>query len=78
MKITLSDWGSKHYSPPPSKRVLRAWVNSGQIHPLPERVGLRIMVDESAVRIPMPEISRDIILSPDIDSILFTKVLHSK
>jgi len=78
MKITIAEWGERNYSPAPSRRILSAWAKSGQICPAPERVGLRIMVDECAERIPMPEISREIILSPDVDSELFTKVLHSK
>ena len=55
MKITLSEWGARHYSPAPSAKVLRAWASTGQIHPAPERVGLRQMVDENAVRMPLPQ-----------------------
>ncbi len=54
IKITLTDWGARHYSPAPSIRILRAWAASGQIVPAPERVGLRWMVDENAVRVPLP------------------------
>ena len=56
MKITLAEWGARNYSPAPSRRILSAWVNSGQICPAPERVGLRWMVDELAVRIPVTEV----------------------
>jgi len=55
MKITLSEWGIRNYSPPPSLRILRAWASSGQIYPAPEKVGRTWMVDERAVRVPMPE-----------------------
>jgi hypothetical protein len=57
MKITLAEWGLRNYSPAPSRRILSAWANSGQICPAPERVGLRWMVDERAIRIPMTEIA---------------------
>lgn len=57
MKITLSEWAMRNYSPAPSTRTLRAWAKSGQICPAPERVGQRLMVDERAVRIPMQEIT---------------------
>lgn len=57
MKITLAEWGARNYSPAPSRRILSAWSKSGQICPAPERVGLRLMVDERAVRIPMTEIT---------------------
>jgi hypothetical protein len=63
MKITLSEWGERNYSPPPSRRILSAWAKSGQIHPAPERVGLRFMVDERAVRIPMTEIAEAVNIS---------------
>jgi hypothetical protein len=56
MKITLAEWARRNYDPPPSNRIISAWSRSGQIHPAPERVGLRLMVDERAVRIPMQEI----------------------
>ena len=55
MKITLAEWGERNYSPAPSKWTLSAWAKSGQIYPAPERVGLRLMVDEHAVRIPVTE-----------------------
>ena len=56
MKITLAEWGVRNYSPAPSRRILSAWAKSGQICPAPERVGLRLMVDERAVRIPVTEV----------------------
>ena len=56
MKITLSEWAARNYSPPPSLHTLRIWAKSGQICPAPERVGQRLMVDERAIRIPMQEI----------------------
>ena len=53
MKIPLLEWAKHHYSPPPSSRIVNAWVKSGQIHPAPEKVGVRYMVDENAERIPL-------------------------
>lgn len=50
MKILLSDWASRHYSPAPSTWVLRKWVRAGQIYPTPEKVGSSYYVDESARR----------------------------
>lgn len=53
MKIKLTEWASRHYSPTPKIVTLRAWANSGQIFPPPEKVGSHgFMVEESAVRIP--------------------------
>lgn len=54
MKITLQEWGSRNYNPAPSIRILRAWASSGQIFPTPEKVGRTIMVDETAIRTPLP------------------------
>lgn len=31
MKILLSDWAARNYSPAPSLRLLREWVKSGQV-----------------------------------------------
>lgn len=55
MKIQLTEWGARNYSPVPSVRILRAWASSGQIYPAPEKVGRVWMVDERAVRVAMPE-----------------------
>jgi len=52
MKITLQEWARRHYSPPPSIRILRAWASTGQI-PGAEKVGTSYMVDEDAIRNPM-------------------------
>lgn len=52
MKITLTEWGRRHYVPPPSIRILRSWATSGQIAGA-EKVGTCYMVDENAVRTPM-------------------------
>ena len=73
MKITLADWGARNYSPPPSRRILSAWAKSGQICPAPERVGLRLMVDERAVRIPMQEVVEVGNMSPRALNILRSK-----
>lgn len=52
MKITLSAWGERNYSPAPSIRTLRVWAATGQILPVPEKVGRTLMVDERAMRVP--------------------------
>lgn len=51
MKILLSHWATKRYSPAPSDFVLRKWCREGQIHPAPEKVGRDWYVDEKAERI---------------------------
>lgn len=55
MKITLSEWGKRNYSPSPSAHILRTWARTGQIIPAPEFVGRTLMVDEHAQRIPLPQ-----------------------
>ncbi len=55
MKIKLKEWAERNYSPAPSIKTLRMWASTGQIHPSPERVGLYLMVDEKAIRMPLPE-----------------------
>lgn len=52
MKITLTEWGRKHYSPSPSIRILRSWASTGQINGA-EKVGTCYMVEENAVRTPV-------------------------
>ena len=59
MKILLSAWGAKEYNPSPSIRTLRIWASSGQIYPQPEKVGRDWMVDEDAIRMRFPEMSKD-------------------
>lgn len=55
MKIQLTEWGAINYSPAPSVRILRAWASTGQIYPNPEKVGRVWMVDERAIRTPLPD-----------------------
>lgn len=55
MKIQLTEWGARNYSPAPSVRILRAWAGSGQIYPPPEKVGRVWMVEERAIRTPLPD-----------------------
>ena len=50
MKILLSDWAARNYSPPPSAWTLRAWIRKGQIYPPPELVGSSYYVSEDARR----------------------------
>lgn len=51
MKILLTDWAAKHYSPPPSIFTLRRWAKAGEIYPPPEKAGKSYYVDENAQRI---------------------------
>ena len=51
MKIKLSDWAARHYSPAPSLWVLRRWVRDGEICPPPEKVGSAYYVEETAARL---------------------------
>lgn len=51
MKILLSEWAAKRYSPAPSAFVLRRWCREGEISPAPEKVGRDWYVDESAKRL---------------------------
>jgi len=55
VKITLTEWGSRNYSPPPSIGQLKTWVRTGQIFPAPERVGRTWMLDEKSARVPLVE-----------------------
>lgn len=71
MKITLSEWGRRHYSPPPSIRILRSWVATGQIAGV-EKVGTSYMVDENAVRIRVDIQYDDMEMSPRARQILKT------
>jgi predicted site-specific integrase-resolvase len=57
MKIQLTEWGARNYSPSPTIGTLRAWASTGQIVPPPEKVGRLLMVDENAVRVPLPDVS---------------------
>ncbi len=69
MKITLKEWGMRHYSPPPSMHVLRSWASTGQL-PGIEKVGACYMLDEHTVRIPVAiqRITGDV--SPRVQQIL--------
>ena len=51
MKLLLTEWAAKNYSPPPSLFTLRRWAREGEIWPPPERVGKFWMVEETAVRV---------------------------
>lgn len=51
MKLLLTEWAAKQYSPPPSLFTLRRWARDGEIYPPPEKVGKHWMVDETAVRL---------------------------
>lgn len=51
MKLLLTEWAAKNYSPPPSLFTLRRWARAGEIYPPPEKVGKSWMVDDTAVRL---------------------------
>lgn len=51
MKIPLTTWAKRHYSPAPSLFVLRKWARDGEIHPAPEKAGRTWYVDEQARRL---------------------------
>ena len=51
MKLLLSEWAAKRYTPAPSLFTLRKWARNGEIWPAPEKVGWSWYVDESAQRI---------------------------
>ena len=51
MKLLLTDWAAKHYSPPPPLFTLRRWARDGEIWPAPEKAGKHWYVDEAATRI---------------------------
>ena len=51
MKLLLTEWASRKYSPAPSLFTLRRWARDGEIYPPPEKVGKSWMVDETAVRL---------------------------
>jgi predicted site-specific integrase-resolvase len=54
MKITLTEWAARRYSPPPSAWVLRRWTRDGELHPAPELVGKSYYIDENARRLTAP------------------------
>ncbi len=58
MKILLTDWASRRYSPAPSAFVLRKWCRDGEIYPPPEKVGRDWYVDETAKRLTGAEPAR--------------------
>lgn len=69
MKITLQDWGRRHYTPSPSIRILRSWAATGQIAGA-EKVGTSYMVEEDAVRTPVVVQCANMGMSPRAQQIL--------
>lgn len=51
MKILLTEWAARNYSPPPSLFTLRRWARDGEIWPAPEKTGKHWMVEETAHRV---------------------------
>ena len=72
MKIQLTEWGARNYSPAPSIRILRLWASSGQLYPAPEKVGHEWMVDEHAIRVAVPEVADSNSASDRVRNILRT------
>lgn len=56
MKVPLSDWAAKQYSPPPSPFTLRRWAREGLIYPAPQKVGKAYYVEESARVLTAPDL----------------------
>lgn len=52
MKILITEWAARNYSPAPSPAQLKSWIKTGQIFPAPEKVGRNWMVDENSSRMP--------------------------
>ena len=48
MKITLTEWASRRYSPAPSAWTLRRLANKGKFYPPAEKFGRTYYVDENA------------------------------
>jgi predicted site-specific integrase-resolvase len=57
MKILLTEWAARHYSPAPSDWTLRRIARDGQIYPPPEKVGREWYVDENAKRLTAARVS---------------------
>ncbi len=51
VKVKLTEWAARHYTPAPSLWTLRRWVREQQIQPAPEQVGKAYYVEETAVRV---------------------------
>lgn len=51
MKITLTEWAARRYSPAPSAWTLRRMVREGDIYPKPELLGRTYYVHENARRL---------------------------
>jgi hypothetical protein len=49
MKIRLSDWLAKEFSPAPAMRTASRWVKEGKIYPPPIKVGNAYYVEQNAV-----------------------------
>lgn len=48
MKITLSEWAARNFSPAPHRNTLTKWLGEGRIYPLPVFIGRAYYVDENA------------------------------
>lgn len=49
MKIRLSDWLEREFSPAPAMRTASRWVKEGKIYPPPIKVGNAYYVEQNAV-----------------------------
>lgn len=73
MYITLPEWDEKNFSVSHGIRTLRSWAKSGQIYPEPIKVGVMVMVEESAKFVPLPsdsdKIKAEVLADPVVNEI---------
>lgn len=48
MKIPLSDWVARNFSPPPNRKTVSKWRKEGRICPVPIFIGRGYFVEETA------------------------------
>lgn len=51
MKIPLTEWAKRRYSPTPPISTLRRWARTGELGPTVEKCGKELYVDEKAERL---------------------------
>lgn len=49
MKIRLSDWLEREFSPAPAMRTARRWIKQGKIYPAPVKIGKAYYVEKNAI-----------------------------
>lgn len=50
-KLSLSEWASRRFNPPPAERTLRLWVAQKRILPAPVKIGRAYYVEPGAKHI---------------------------